>query len=327
VAAPSRRAALALLAGVTLLVLAPGARAGIESAGTRAATFLADEDAPGALGMAGAALALGRDVQGAALNPAALGWLTSPQLTLAHAEFADQTTREWLAAGMRLGLGRTTLGLAVRVHDEGTLEGRDENDLPTGSFRAQDLALTLQLARPFGPHLSIGGAAHGVHQRIGEASGIGLAFDAGGQWRSGPLSLALAGRDFGGGMTWNEQRWRMPARFAAGLGLEHAASGLSLALDFDAPADAYRDMRLGAQWLWRERFALRGGWKVELGAPAGENLGGPAFGLGAGLGALWLDYSFATGGDGLATHRAALSLHRAPRAASAGAPAGSPPQR
>jgi hypothetical protein len=302
------------------------ARADVESAGTRAALFLAGEDAPGALGMAGAVVAQGRDVQGATFNPAALGWLGTTQLSVAHSQLADETNREWFALGRRLGGSRTVLGLSALVHDEGTLDGRDEQGQPTGEVHAQDLAFSLRLARPFGSHTSIGGAAHFVSQRIGTESGVGLAFDLGAQWRSGPLSFGLAGRDFGGGMRWNGQQWRMPARLAGGVGFEHAASGLGIAADLEAPADYYRILRIGTQWRWRERFMLRAGWRDEQAAPASDRLGGPSFGFGAGLGECWLDYAYTIAAEGLATHRLGLSLRRSASIAHPQAPMGPPLQ-
>jgi hypothetical protein len=264
--------------------------------------------------MGGASLAFGRDVQGATLNPAALGWVAAPELALSHADFADQTAQEWVAVGGRLGRSRTRIGFSALVRDEGSIAGRDANDVPTSEVNAQDLALTLQLARPFGEHFALGGAAHVVSQHVGDASGSGFAFDAGAQLRLGVLSFALAGQDFGGGMKWSGQRWRMPAQFAGGIALDHAASGLRLALDWAAPADYYRSVRAGAEWRWRDRLALRGGWRSELGAPAGDRLGGPAFGLGAGAGAMWLDYGYLVASDGVATHRVGLSLRGRPAA-------------
>jgi hypothetical protein len=308
-----------------VLALALGAtraRAANEGAGTRAASFLSAGTAPATLAMGGAALALGRDVQGATLNPAALGWVATPQFSLSHADFADQTAQEWVAFGGRIGSSRTRIGLAAVIRDEGTIEGRDANGVPTSDVRARDLALTLQLARPVGEHLSLGGAAHLVNQSIGEANGSGLAFDAGAQLRLGLVSLAVAGQNFGGGMNWAGQRWSMPAQFATGLALEVPASGLRLALDWTAPADYYRSVRAGAEWRWHDRLALRGGWRGELGAPPEDRAGGPAFGIGAGSGAMWLDYGYVLAGDGSATHRVGLSLRGRPAP-----PAGSPAAR
>ena len=301
-----------MLAALALAATRVSAAANEEGAGTRAASFLTAPVSPASFALGGSGLAFGRDVQGATLNPAALGWVGATQLSIAHADFGDQSAQEWAALGGRLGHGRTRFGLAAIVRDEGTIEGRDASGVPTGNVDARDLALTLQLARPLGERITVGGAAHLVNQQVGDASGSGFAFDAGAQVRWGLLSFAVAGQDFGGTMRWAGTRWKMPANFATGAALEHAASGLRLALDWNAPADYYRNVRAGAEWCYRDRLALRGGWRTDLGAPAGDRSGGPSFGIGAGSGAWWLDYGFAMSEDGLATHRFGVSLHGTP---------------
>jgi hypothetical protein len=320
-----RRSGFARFAPAALCaLLALPAFASEEAAGTRAATFLSAGDAPAVLGMGGASLALGRDVQAAGWNPAALGWVATPQASLAHADFTDQTSREWFAFGSRLGRGRTRVGVSALVHDLGTLDGRDAGGQPTGDVRAQDLAFALRLARPIGQHVALGGAAHFVSQRIGDVGGRGLAFDAGAQVRLGVVSLALAGRDFGGGMMWDHVRWAMPANLGAGIALEHAASGLRAALDWNAPADYYRNWQAGAEWRWHDRLALRGGWRHDLRAPGSDQLGGPAFGMGAGVGAFWVDYGYVLESGNAVVHRVGLSLHGGSRPAPPPAPGPAP---
>lgn len=313
----ARLVALALAA--SLATLAPSARAAEESAGTRAASFLATPSAPAVLGMGGATFALGRDVQAAASNPAALAWIGGSLASASHVNLDDQTSQEWLATGMRLGRGATRVGVSAIYRDDGSIEGRDVNDQPTGTFGAHDLALTLQLARTFGAHVAAGGAAHWVEQRVGPSAGDGYAFDLGTQVRFGMLSFAIAGRNFGGGMQWSGQRWRMPASLGGGVAFEHSRSGLGVAVDVDAPADYYRSVRLGSEWR-RDRFALRGGWSADLGAASLDQTGGPSFGVGVNVGPCWFDYGWVLGGRDVATHRLGLTLQRPAPHASAPAP-------
>jgi hypothetical protein len=309
------RLLLVSLAAAALLVAAAPAGAAEESAGTRAASFLSGGVGPAVLSMGGASLAAGRDVQGAAWNTAALGWLEASQFTLAHATYADQTSQEWAALGGRFGASPWRWGVAALYRDEGTIDGRSAQNAPTASASAYDLALSLQMARAFGEHLSIGGAAHGVRQAIADASGTGLAFDAGMQARYGSLSLALAGQDFGGGMLWDGQRWRMPATLGGGVALELAPLGVRVALDYRRPADQTANVRAGAEWRVQDRFAIRGGYRAELNAGSDDQRSGPTFGIGAGAGAFWVDYGYLLSGDGTGTHRVGLSLRRlmAPR--------------
>lgn len=162
------------------------------------------------------------------------------------------------------------LGAAGTFRDEGTIPGRDANNLPTTDVSAHSVALGVQLARPFGERMLVGGAVRYVGESIGESHGNGLSFDAGAQFTSGPFGFGLAGRDFGGGMRWAGQQWRMPATFGAGVAFTHPRSGLRLALDLLAPASYFRSVRVGGEWQWHERLALRGGWRGELGACCGR---------------------------------------------------------
>lgn len=313
--ARTRTAAVAAL--VWLALVAP-ARAGEESAGTRAAGFLTAGAGPAVLARGGAGLALGGDLQSAAINPASLASLSGRRFAFAHAALEDGAVQEWAAWGGRVGA--TRVGLTALVRNEGSLDARDENGLPAGAMSLSSTAVGLQLARPLVRWLEVGGTVRGVGERIGGDVGLGLSFDAGALVHAGLLHVALAGQNFGGGMNWGGRRWRMPASLGGGVALDHAPSGLRVALDLNAPADYYRSVRAGAEWRWRDRLALRGGWRQELGAPADERLGGPAFGVGAGAGALWIDYGYVLGGAGEVTHRIGLELRRF-GASSASAPA------
>lgn len=326
--ARTRLAALAALLALAA-ALADGARAGDESAGTRVASFLTADAGAAVAARGGAGLALAADLQSAALNPAALGALGGGRFAASHASLPGGAAHDWAAWGGRAGASELRWGVSGVLRGEGTIEGRDAANRPTGEARARSWALAVQLARPLGPHLAVGGAARWVGERIGESGGDGLAFDAGAQLRAGPVTAALAAQNFGGGMNWGGRRWSMPASLGAGLALEHAASGLRLVLDLAAPADYFRSARAGAEWRLRHRLALRAGWRHELGAPPEERRTGPAFGFGVGHGSLWLDYGLALAGDGESVHRIGLDLRRlaAPGAAIAPAPGAGAPAR
>lgn len=305
-----------LLAGIACV---PGmARAGEESAGTRAAAYLVQGGGPAVLAMGGAAIGGGEGLQAASWNTAALSGTGPLQMYFAHALVGDGGTQGWASAGGRLRGGATRWALSATFRDEGVILGRDAHDQPTGEVSANALALGVQLARPFGERFALGAGTRVVSEALADERGFGLAFDAGAQARFGLLRVGVSGRDFGGGMRWVGERWRMPASFGAGLALVHAPSGVTLALDGVAPANYYRSIRAGAEWAIRERIALRGGYRTELGAQENEPLTGPTFGLGARAGLAWVDYAVVIAGNGETSHRFALSLRR-----SGGAPAAS----
>lgn len=315
------RAVAIALAAVGLAFGRTPAFASEDDAGTRVASFLTAGAGPAVLGRGGATLAIGMDLQSAAVNPAALALVGPGRFSFSHANLEGSSAQEWLAWGGRLRGGETRFGLSGLLRDEGTIEGRDENNQPTSSANANSWALAAQLARPLAPWLTVGGAARWVGQRIGESGGNGLAFDLGAQARTGMLSFGLAGQNFGGGMNWGGERWRMPASLGVGVALDHAASGLRFMFDLNAPADYYRSARLGAEWRYRDRVALRAGYRRELGAPSDERLTGPSFGLGAGTGSVWFDYGYVLAPNGESAHRVGLDLRRLGGSAPADAPA------
>ena len=324
---PAAFATMLALSFALSLLHAGGARAAAVGAGSRVAAFLATDPGAAVAARGGAGFALGADLQSAALNPAALAGLGAGRFAVSHATLPGDAGHDWAAFGGRLGSSALRYGVSGVLRSEGTIVGRDAANQPTSNSDARSWALAFQLARPVGRWLVVGGAARWVGERIGESGGDGLAFDAGAQARAGALSVGLAAQNFGGGMNWGGQRWRMPASVGGGVALEHAASGLRLVLDLAAPADYYRSARAGAEWRWRDRLALRAGYRRELGAPAGDRLNGPAFGFGAGTGSMWLDYGFVVSSDGESVHRVGLDLRRlarpsAPPAAPAAAPAG-----
>ncbi|MCC6348239.1 MAG: PorV/PorQ family protein [Candidatus Eisenbacteria bacterium] len=327
--ARTRPAAITALALFLVLPLAHArrARAGDEAAGTRVGGFLATDPGPAVVGRGGTGFAFGGDLQSAALNPAALAGLSTGNFAFSHAALANDAAHDWAAFGGRVGRSAVRWGMSGILRSEGTIEGRDAANQPTTTDEARSWALALQLARPLGRNLVVGGAARWVGERIGESGGDGLAFDAGAQLRAGALSAGLSARNFGGGMNWGGQRWRMPASLGAGVALEHAASGMRLLLDLAAPSDYYRSLRAGAEWRWRGRFALRAGYRRELGAPADDRLNGPAFGFGAGLGSMWLDYGYVASPDGESVHRVGLDLRRLASPASAPAEAAVPERK
>lgn len=283
------------LTAVLMLAAAPLAHAGQENAGTTAANFLSVGQGASALSMAGASLASSAGLDAAAWNPAALAGLGASQFTLSHASLAAGTSQEYAAFGGRFGETRTRWSMSALYQSEGGFEGRDAFNQPTGSFQVSDMAVGLQVARPLGERVHAGLGLKWVREALGDASGSGIAFDAGVQARSGSFGFGFAARNVGGSVAFDGASYDMPGVVGAGVSYAHAASGLRLAVDANLPSAYYNDVRAGAEWRWRDRVALRSGYRANLGAPAGEGLSGATFGLGLGANGFWFDYAFLAG--------------------------------
>ncbi len=299
-----------VVALVALLLSAQAAVAGIDNAGTTAGNFLSAGTGPAVLSMGGATLGAGADLHAAAWNPAALARVPGTQFALTHGGLADQLSQEWAAAGGRLGHGPTRWSVSGLYQGESGFDGRDALGQSTGAFGISSLALGAAIAHPVGTNLTVGLGTKFVNENLGTASGSAIAFDAGVQATAGDFGFGLAARNVGGKMKYDNGSFALPGNVGMGVAWRHPTSGVRLALDANFPSAYYNDVRLGAEYRWEDRVALRGGYRMELGAGADDQLGGPTFGLGTGVNGVWLDYAFLSGSNGAAAqHRLGLSFH------------------
>lgn len=296
---------------IAFALVAGTAHASGDNAGTSAGNFLSVGAGAGILSMAGASLGTGGDLSVAAWNPAALARVDATQFGFAHAPLADQSSLEWLGAGGRL-TGNTYWATTALYENDGTFDGTDPTGASTGSFNVTSMALGLRVAQAFTPGLRAGLGAQWIADNLGDVTGHALAFDAGVQASAGSFGFGAAARNVGGSMKYANSSWDLPVVYGLGVAWSHARSGLRLAVDANFPRAYYDDIRAGAEWRWQDRLALRGGYRLEVGAPAGEPLGGPTFGFGTGIDGFWLDYAY-LGGNSSAQgqHRMGLSFRPA----------------
>jgi LysM repeat protein len=291
------------------LVTGSVAHAGIDKAGTTAANFLSVGSGAGVLGMGGAVLGLGGDLNAAGWNPGALGWMNETQFVLSHSGLADEQAQEWLAAGGRLGGTGTRWAINGLYHGQGTFEGRDATGTATGSFDVSSTAFGLQMAQKFGERATFGVGVKYVSEDLGGTRGGGVTFDVGGMLRAGRVGFGIAAQNLSGSMKYDGASYPFPTSYGAGISLGIPEQGLRLAIDANFPEAYYSDVRGGVEWMWRDQFALRAGYRAELGADAGEPLAGPSFGMGAGIAGVWFDYGYLISGMGDGgEHRVGLTL-------------------
>ncbi len=292
----------AVVAMVTSLLVAGTARAGFENAGTTAANFLSLGAGAPALAMAGASLGLGEDIGGAAWNPAALGWVNGTEAVLSHAGLQNTSLQEWGAVGGRFARTQTRWALSGLYQGDGTLDGTDATGLPTGSFSVSSMALGAMLAQQFGSRASLGLGAKAVRENIATASGSGFTFDAGFMLRAGLFGIGVAAQNLGGQMAFGASKYPFPTNYGVGLGFSLPNSGVRIAVDANFPSAYHRDLRAGAEWLYRGALALRAGYRKELGSVE-DPLDGPSFGVGASHRGMWLDYGYLLSNSGSGQHR------------------------
>lgn len=315
--------ACARVAGAALVLGLLGshpARAGFEDAGTTAANFLALGSGARTLAMGGAVLGLGDDVGGAAWNPAALGWVSGTEAALSHAGLPNGSMQEWGAVGGRLGGSATRWAVSGLYQGEGGLDGRDAAGAPTGSISVSSMAFGATVAQALGQRATLGLGAKGVREDIAGVSGSGFSLDAGLMLRAGPVGIGFAAQNLGGRMSYGGTSHPFPTSYGVGLGYSHPATGVRIAVDANFPRAYHRDVRAGAEWLYRGVLALRAGYRKEIGSAA-DPLDGPAFGLGASHRGMWLDYGYLLPNEGSGQHRMGLRFRFGNSAARDGAAA------
>jgi hypothetical protein len=303
----SKRTVIGLLIG--LLAVPALANAGAENAGTTAANFLSVGSGARILGMGGATLGLGGGSSAITWNPGALGWIEGTELSLSHAGLSEGTSQECAVFGGGFGHAGTHWAVTGLYQSEGSFDGLDATGASTGSFNVSSMALGAQLAQRVGRFGSLGLGTKWVSENLGDAHGSGLTFDGGLLVRAGAIGIGLSAQNLGGSMKYGSGSYPFPSNVGAGLSFTHAATGLRFDVDLNVPSAYYKNVRGGVEWQWRDRFALRGGYRTELGAPAGEGLTGPSFGMGAGAYGLWLDYGYLVTQSGDGQHRMGITFH------------------
>jgi LysM repeat protein len=231
------------------------------------------------------------------------------ELTFAHAGLPGDMQQEWLSGGGRFGHSATRWSVQGLYQGNGSFEGRDASNNPTGTFSASSFAVGAQLAQSLGEHASVGAGAKFVNEKLGDVSGSGVTFDFGGQMRTGPFGFGASAVNVGGQMRYSGAVYDFPASYGAGVSYS-LPSGLSLAVDANFPKSYYNDIRFGAEWRWRETIALRTGYRHELASNTDDGLSGPTFGIGAGYNGLWFDYGYLVSSlSGGSEQRLAISFH------------------
>ena len=302
------RAGLIRAATVAAALLPAGALAGSDDAGSSAASFLAVPPGASAPGMGGATLALGGDLAAVFANPATLGMVPGLTFALSHSQLPGGTRHEWASAGGRLGRLATRWALSGLYAGQDAIEGRDAFNQPTGDISASSLAISGTLAQPLGGFATLGLGAKFVSENLASTTGSGATLDAGLTAHAGPLSLGASAQNVFGSMGYGGVRYYFPTNYGVGLALDHS-SGLRFVLDANFPRDYYNDLRGGVEYRWHDKFALRGGYRYEIGADASnEPLGGPTFGCGAGMDGFWIDYAFLPSSAGDSEQRFSLVL-------------------
>jgi len=293
-----------ILFSVLALALPAGAYA--SGAGTTAAPFLKAAMSPRAVAMAGAFSPLANDSGAVFVNPAGLAQFDSREAGVDFTNyFQDAKMGNFSYAGE---IADNRFGFGVTLMNVSGIERRSNTDsagvVPDiGSFDSNDLAVSLAYAKKDAfpvalDNLDAGVTLKFIRSSIDDNNAYAFAADAGTIYRAtDKMNFSLVMQNLGTGMKFEDVSDPLPLSLKAGM-LYKFSPRLNLTGEL---GEYFRDEKFypafGAEYWFRDSFALRGGYKfgydtINLGPEVGLSLG---FGLKvAGLG---VDYAYLPFGD------------------------------
>lgn len=282
----------------------------VSKRGTTAAQFLNISQGARASGMGSAFVAVADDPSAVFWNVAGLARLNNNGVLIDHTLWIADVSYNFVSANYSLGYFGT-LGASLITSDIGEMKVTTIEE-PNGTgetFSANDIAFSVAWAINLTDNFSIGFNPKVIYQSIWRMSDYALAVDMGILYDTPfkGITLGMSITNFGPKMqlqgtsstvlydpndetTGNNGRipanlytdaWDLPLGFKVGVSYNTNFSDMHkilLAVDASHPNDNYESINLGGEYVFNDRFAIRGGYKSLFLDNAEES-----FTLGAGL--------------------------------------------
>ncbi|MCD6132662.1 MAG: PorV/PorQ family protein [Candidatus Hydrothermae bacterium] len=265
--------------------------------GTSGAAFLKINTSARIQGLAGAFSAIANDVTGMTMNPAGLGNLTRPQVSINYTKWIADINYGYIAVGFPVKFGAFGIQagmLSIGDMEETTLEEPEGTGF---TFSASSMVFGMTYARAMTDKLTFGITGKFIRESIKRESATGLAVDLGSYYRTGfkSLRIAMAINNFGTSMRfkgpdldypvipsdwqdeWNyaggplplslkSSSYSLPLMFRLGIAYDFIDNGKNLLTgDFDLlhPNDGQEKFALGFEYTFDRIFSLRVGYKLD----------------------------------------------------------------
>ena len=269
---------------------------------------------PRGTALGGAAIADASGVEALYWNPAGTASSEGTEVFFSTMSYLLDSNVHYVGLTQAIG-GRFSLGVGAKVVSIGDIAVTTEAvGGPTGeSYSPTNTVIGLTLSRQLNERVAFGVTGNVVHESIRNETATGAAFDFGFQydpsWRGvrvgavvkslGP-KMRYSGSDFGQPLDFPDSdpsasprsvvtesaSFDLPATFQVGVsgdGFHNDDSRLMLATTFQSNSYADNELRLGAEYDWREQLFLRAGtaasaqedyvWGVNYGGGARASLG------------------------------------------------------
>ncbi|MEW6509811.1 MAG: PorV/PorQ family protein [Bacteroidota bacterium] len=282
---------IALLAGASLI--AAGSVAGQTKTGTAVGQFLLIEPSARISAMGNAGVTVSGEIQAAYFNPAAIGLLEGSGAQFTHSPWLADITYDYVGAALSLG-DFGNLFASVTSLNSGEIDVTTvEQPLGTGErYTVSDLAFGLGYGRRISDRFSLGLQFTYLQETIWHSSMAAFAVNVGTLYRISEDGLRIGasisnwgtrgkydGRDlrilydqnpeiFGDNRSLPAELFTndfpLPILFRVGVGLPVQLTEdhqVFVAVDAFHPSDNTESVSFGAEWLFMNTFAVRGGYQ------------------------------------------------------------------
>jgi hypothetical protein len=279
-------------------------RENVSKRGTTAASFLEIGVGARALAMGSAFTAMADDPSTIYWNVAGLAKLKRHGILVNHTEWIADTRFDFLAASFNVGsygtVGFSLTSLSMDEMEVTTIEAPEGNGQ---TFRVNDFALSLAYALRLTDRFSIGMNTKVIRQVIWEMSATGYALDLGVHYVTPfkGVNLGMSMTNFGTSMQMSGVRaqilydpdpiaqgnndripariqmdsWALPLNFRVGISYQAFKNEVHqayISIDAQHPNNNYESLNIGAEYVFKNMLAIRGGYKSLFLADSEESL-------------------------------------------------------
>jgi hypothetical protein len=258
------------------------------------------------LAMGGAYTALADDANAIYWNPAGLAQVVDHEFQVSDAELTQSTREDFFSYAQTASFG--TFAAAATYFDDGTLDGRDAQGHPTGSFSAADAAAAGAFARKT-DLVDLGGSVKFIQSHIGSAQATTFAVDLGARRQFGNVVVGAALRNAGPGMKFDSETDDLPMRLALGAAYKLAGGHALTAELTNAPRAGGTDVGFGGEYRALKDIYLRAGYTTQSAITGGTGfnaIDGLTLGVGFRSSRWTIDYAAVPMGELGSTQRFTL---------------------
>jgi hypothetical protein len=311
------RVAACLLVAVSMTYSAPA----VMAQQTFIFNFLRSTISARMAGLGGATVAITQDPANVVINPAVLTTTDSSAVTATfikhvldiNAGYASYSTNVESVGDMAFTVGYLNYGTFQRTSGVGDR---------TGTFGANDLAVSVSVANELDSMLSYGVTAKVLHSTIPDMSSTAVAVDAGLLYRvpAKRVTIGLSILNLGTQLsTYDGTRDRLPLDMR--IGVSHRLRGLPLLVnaslnhltdDVDNVLDRLRNFSVGGELYLGKVVQARLSYDNRMRNTSGVNIASQLSGLSAGVGlrlpSLTIDYAYSALGAAAVMHRVSVAV-------------------